>query len=353
MARRKPANVHGLLVIDKPRGCTSHDVVDRVRRALGERKVGHSGTLDPDATGVLLVGVGDATRLLRFLDMVFLDGEMTTLKTYRGSVVLGTETDSLDSTGTVTANHDMEAVVATLTVNSLQELLDTHFRGTIMQIPPMVSAIRVDGRRLHELAREGVEVERQPRPVKVHDIRVLDIRGPVIDIEVSCSSGTFVRTLAADIGRALNGGAHLRDLRRTAIGRFALDEAITLEQLEIHDVGGARRLLQPVEACVRGLSTLVADDELGAAVAVGKVLPASLFTGSAPWAVVSASSASASSYGDETTKGRLLGVYEPFANERVGEGMARPVVVLASPHLPTASDSRLNGPIGRLPLDPK
>lgn len=326
MARRKPAHVHGLLVIDKPRGCTSHDVVDRVRRTLGERKVGHSGTLDPDATGVLLVGVGDATRLLRFLDMVSLDGEMTTLKIYRGSVVLGTETDSLDSTGSVTANHDMGAVVATLTLNAVQELLDTHFRGDIMQVPPMVSAIRVDGRRLHELAREGVEVERQPRPVTVHDIRALDVRGSIIDIEVVCSSGTFIRTLAADIGRTLKGGAHLRDLRRTAIGRFTLDEAITLEQLEAHDVVGARGLLQPVVACVRGLSTLVADDDLGAAVAVGKVLPASLFTGSAPWAVLSARP-----IGDNTTKEQLLGVYEPFANERVGEGMARPLVVLANP----------------------
>lgn len=326
MARRKPAQVHGLLVVDKPRGCTSHDVVDRVRRALGERKVGHSGTLDPDATGVLLVGVGDATRLLRFLDMVLIDGVMTTLKTYRGSIVLGTETDSLDSTGVVTATHDMRAIVESLNQEDVQALVDREFRGSIMQVPPMVSAIRVDGRRLHELAREGVEVDRVARPVTVHDLRILDIRGPIIDIEVSCSSGTFVRTLAADIGRALGGGAHLRNLRRTAIGTFTLEEAVSLEVLESLDVAAARRILQPVVTCVRGLSLLVATEDLVAAVSVGKVLPASLFSGPPPWAVVVAAETS-----NDNASARLLGVYEPFANARVGDDMARPVVVLAHP----------------------
>ena len=321
MARRKPAEVHGLLVIDKPRGCTSHDVVDRVRRVLGERKVGHSGTLDPDATGVLLVGVGNATRLLRFLDMVAIDGHMTTLKVYRGSVVLGTETDSLDSTGSVTATHDMQSVIADLTIEKLQELVSRDFCGPIMQVPPMVSAIRIDGRRLHELAREGIEVEREAREVTVHSIRVLSINEAVIDIEVACSSGTFIRTLAADIGRALGGGAHLRDLRRTAIGRFSLDESVTLEKLESADTNAARQQLLPVATCVRGLSCLLADEEMRDAVAVGKVVTASLFSGEPPWAVIADTDA-----GERV----LLGVYEPFANERVGDGMARPLVVLPS-----------------------
>ena len=322
MARRKPAQVHGLLVVDKPRGCTSHDVVDRVRRALGERKVGHSGTLDPDATGVLLIGVGHATRLLRFLDLVTIEDLPTTLKVYRGSVVLGSETDSLDSTGAVTATYDMDATVSSLTVDGLQKLVDQNFRGTILQVPPMVSAIRIDGRRLHELAREGVEVEREAREVTVHDISILGLRGPIIDIEVACSSGTFIRTLAADIGRALGGGAHLRDLRRTRIGQFGLEESISLEQLEAGDPAESRNLLLPVVACVRGLSIVQADDELRAAIAVGKVVPDSLFSGPPPWAVVK-----------ETVTGpqELLGVYEPFANDRVGEAMARPLVVLADP----------------------
>lgn len=321
MARRRPAQVHGLLVLDKPRGCTSHDVVDRVRRALGERKVGHSGTLDPDATGVLLVGVGRATRLLRFLDVVHIDGHTTTRKVYRGSVVLGTETDSLDSTGRLVATHDMGEVISSVTVAGLQALVDAHFRGVIEQIPPMVSAIRVDGRRMHELARAGIEMERQPRHVSIHDIRILGVTGNVIDIEVACSSGTFIRTLAADIGRALGGGAHLRDLRRLAVGSFSVDEAITLEDLESVGQERARLMMLPVVACVRGLSSLRADPDLQDAVAKGSVLRAAVFSGPPPWAVVRSGST-----GDTD----LLAVYEPFANDRVGADMARPVVVLTT-----------------------
>lgn len=321
MARRKPAQVHGLLIVDKPRHCTSHDVVDRVRRALGERKVGHSGTLDPDATGVLLCGVGDATRLLRFLDIVHLEGRTTTSKTYRGSVVLGIETDSLDSTGTVTATHDMADVVSELSVSGLQEFADARFRGDIEQIPPMVSAIRIDGRRLHEMARAGLEVERHARDVTIHRIRILALVGNVIDIEVSCSSGTFIRTLAADIGRALGGGAHLRDLRRTAIGPFSVAEAVTLEDLESMDQDAARRSVLPVTACVRGLSQQHVDAERRAAIAVGAVLPATTFAGPPPWAAL----------GDAADGSEeLLAVYEPFVNARVGSGMARPLVVLAN-----------------------
>ena len=321
MARRKPAQVHGLVIVDKPRQCTSHDVVDRVRRVLGERKVGHSGTLDPDATGVLLCGVGDATRLLRFLDVVHLEGRTTTSKTYTGSVVLGIETDSLDSTGAVTATHDMSKLMAELSVNGLQEFVDARFRGNIEQVPPMVSAIRVDGRRLHEMARAGMEVDRQAREVTIHDIRILDLEQNVIDIEVSCSSGTFIRTLAADIGRALGGGAHLRNLRRTAIGPYSVSEAVTLEVLESMDQDLARRSLLPMTACVRGLSQQYVDTELRGAIAVGAVLPATTFAGPPPWAAV----------GDAADGSEeLLAVYEPFANARVGTGMARPLVVLVN-----------------------
>ena len=124
MARRKPAQVHGLLVVDKPAGMTSHDVVDRARRLLGERKVGHSGTLDPDATGVLLLGVGDATRLLRFLDNVTIDGQLTTSKSYTGTVVLGSETTTLDAAGEVTATYDMTQIISRLTIELVQEIVD-------------------------------------------------------------------------------------------------------------------------------------------------------------------------------------------------------------------------------------
>ena len=190
MARRKPAQVHGLLVVDKPAGMTSHDVVDKARRILGERKIGHSGTLDPDATGVLLLGVGDATRLLRFLDNVTIDGRATTSKSYTGTVVLGTETTTLDASGEVTATYDMSAIIDGLTIEKVQAIvdgdIDQQLLGDVMQVPPMVSALKVDGKRLHELAREGIEIEREARPVTVHSFTVVAVRGYEVDIDVTC-----------------------------------------------------------------------------------------------------------------------------------------------------------------------
>jgi tRNA pseudouridine55 synthase len=323
MARRKPAQVHGLLVVDKPAGMTSHDVVDKARRILGERKIGHSGTLDPDATGVLLLGVGDATRLLRFLDNVTIDGRATTSKSYTGTVVLGTETTTLDAAGEVTAIYDMSAIIDGLTVDKVQAIVDGNvgqqLLGDVMQVPPMVSALKVDGKRLHELAREGIEIEREARPVTVHSFAVLAVRGNEIDIDVTCSSGTYIRTLAADLGTLMGGGAHLKNLRRTSIGRFTTSDAVTLDELSSDD-SEPHSYLRPVLECVRGLTRLDADADVRAAVAVGKVLPASVFEGygPAPWAVVDA---------DE----RLIAVYEPFSNEKVGADMARPSIVLITP----------------------
>jgi tRNA pseudouridine55 synthase len=325
MARRKPAQVHGLLVVDKPAGMTSHDVVDQARRLLGERKIGHSGTLDPDATGVLLLGVGDATRLLRFLDNVMIDGRATTSKSYTGTVVLGTETTTLDASGEVTATYDMSAVIDGLTVDKVQAIVDGNvgqqLLGDIMQVPPMVSALKVDGKRLHELAREGIEIEREARPVTVHSFRVVAIRDNEIDIDVTCSSGTYIRTLAADLGTIMGGGAHLKNLRRTSIGRFTISDTVTLDKLKS---GGSpaeiQTFLRPVIDCVRGLTRFDADADVLAAVAVGKVLPAALFAGNglAPWAVVDANE-------------RLIAVYEPLSNEKVGADMARPTIVLITP----------------------
>lgn len=211
---RKPATVHGFVVVDKPVGITSHDVVARLRRRFSERRVGHSGTLDPDATGVLIVALGNATRLLQFL------GDLP--KTYTGEVVFGTSTSTLDASGEVTASRDMSM----LTIERVREASKA-FVGDIEQIPPMVSAIKVGGRRLHEIAREGGEVERAPRQVTIHRYVVGDIvdrvdENPVVNIEVTCSSGTYIRTLAADLGEALGGVAHLRNLRRRAIGDFVL-----------------------------------------------------------------------------------------------------------------------------------
>jgi tRNA pseudouridine55 synthase len=303
---------------------TSHDVVDKARRLLGERKIGHSGTLDPDATGVLLLGVGDATRLMRFLDNVTIDGRSTTSKSYTGTVVLGSETTTLDAAGEVTATHDMSAIIDGLTVDKVQAIVDGNvgqqLLGDVMQVPPMVSALKVDGKRLHELAREGIEIEREARPVTVHSFAVLAVRGNEIDIDVTCSSGTYIRTLAADLGTIMGGGAHLKNLRRTSIGRFEVADAVALDELSADD-SEPHSYLRPVLECVRGLTLFDADADVRAAVAVGKVLPASVFEshGPAPWAVVDIDD-------------RLIAVYEPFSNDKAGADMARPTIVLITPN---------------------
>ncbi len=281
----------GVAVVDKPAGCTSHDVVARARRVLGTRKVGHAGTLDPDATGVLVLGVGRATRLLRYA------GDLA--KAYRGEVVLGVATSTLDAAGEVVATADMAGV-------GLDEaqVAAAAMVGTIQQVPPMVSAVQVGGRRLHELARAGIEVEREARTVAVHRFDVLDEVEPgVLRVVVECSSGTYVRSLAADLGVALGGVAHLRALRRTAVGPFTEDRARPVEELE---------LLPPV-AAVPHLTTVAVDDEAAALVRTGRPLDRAgptAFPGDGPWAVVG-------------PDGGLLAVY------RADRERARPDVVLA------------------------
>lgn len=288
MAKRRPPTVHGLAVVDKPAGVTSHDVVGMLRRRFGERRVGHAGTLDPDATGVLLVGVGSVTRLLRFLTELG--------KTYTGEVVLGVETSTLDAAGEVTARHDM----ADVTVADARRAVAEHLTGDIMQVPPMVSALKVGGRRLHELAREGIEVDRAARPVSVTRFDVEPTATPgVLRIVVTCSSGTYVRSLAADLGRLLGGGAHLRALRRTAIGSFTEAEAAPPDLCA---------LLAP-RVALRDRTQVTVDDATAALVRTGRVLPA--FAGQGPWAVVD-------------DHGELLALYEAFR-----DGEAKPAVVLA------------------------
>lgn len=281
----------GLAVIDKPAGWTSHDVVAKSRGILHNKKVGHSGTLDPDATGVLLLGVGRVTRLLRFLTAL--------PKTYVGEMVLGVETSTLDAAGEVVATHDMSGVTAEQVEEAARR-----FVGDIEQVPPMVSAVRVGGKRLHQLARQGEVVEREPRPVTVHrlEAQALDEQEGVYRLDVDCSSGTFIRTLAADIGAALGGGAHLRALRRTAIGSFTVGEATTIEGITV---------LAPAEA-LRDYASVIVPEEVAVAVSYGKVLPLDLLgvEGDGPWAVLDA-------------EGDLLAVYEAH------KGDTKPAVVLA------------------------
>ena len=288
------AGPHGLAVVDKAAGWTSHDVVAKARGQLGTRKVGHSGTLDPDATGVLLLGVGKVTRLLKYLGYPE--------KRYTGTVVLGTATSTLDASGEVTGTWDMSSVGLDLMRRGADALT-----GDILQIPPMVSAVQIDGQRLHELARKGIEVDRAPRKVTVRSFTVGEPVAPgEFPIEVSCSSGTYIRSLAADLGEALGGGAHLKDLRRTAIGAFGADAGVAIEEL------GPEHLLAP-PAAVAHLGQIVANEELAVAVSHGKQLPLDVLgaSGLGPWAVL-----------DEA--GELLAVYEPHRT-----GTAKPSVVLA------------------------
>ncbi len=285
--------LHGLVVVDKEPGWTSHDVVARCRRVFGQRRVGHAGTLDPDATGVLLVCLGRVTRLARFLTAL--------PKEYVGEVVLGSTTSTLDASGDVTATFDMESVDLRQVRKAAAGLT-----GAIEQVPPMVSAVKVGGRRLHALAREGVEVERAPRPVRVDrfDVEATDEPG-VYRIEVVCSSGTYVRVLAADLGAALDGGAHLRNLRRTRIGSFDVAAARTVGELTTAAV------LTPAQA-MRDLDQVVVGPEVARLISRGLPLdrvPLGI-AGDGPWGLV-----------DEGH--HLLAVYEPTETDRV-----RPAVVL-------------------------
>ncbi len=285
---------NGLVVVDKPPGCTSHDVVARCRRILGLRRVGHAGTLDPDATGVLLVGVGRATRLLRFLSGLDKD--------YRAEIVLGVATDTLDASGSVTGRWDMSAV----TLDSARAAA-RRLTGVIEQRPPMVSAVKVGGRALHTLARQGIEVDRPTRPVTVTRFE-LDATGEpgVLAAGVTCSSGTYVRALAADLGAALGGGAHLRHLRRGRVGPFDETLARPLEALGPNDV------LPPAQALPH-LGSIAVGREVAQRVRCGRPLELEAAPeGPGPWAVVD---------GD----GALLAVYELAGAQRL-----RPAVVMAA-----------------------
>jgi tRNA pseudouridine55 synthase len=280
--------IDGLLVIDKPSGMTSHDVVARIRKVFSQKRVGHAGTLDPGATGVLLVGLGQVTRLLQYISILS--------KTYTAEVVLGSSTTTLDAFGEPTGTWDMSTVRLGQARHAAACLT-----GDIMQIPPMVSALKVGGRRLHQLARAGVTVERQARPVTVHRFDVNGLAAGVLDVEVECSSGTYVRVLADDLGRALGGGAHLRRLRRTAVGPF--DDPVPL------DVAGHSDVLPPVDA-LPWLEPVAVAPEVAAAVLHGAVLDLPV-SGPGPWRVLSC-------------EGDLLAVYEPYR-----DGQAKPRVVLS------------------------
>lgn len=258
----------GFVVVDKPAGMTSHDVVGRCRRIFAQKRIGHAGTLDPDATGVLLVGLGRATRLMQYMSGL--------PKRYTTEIVLGTATSTLDAAGEVTATWDMSAV----TIADAREVA-VKLTGDIEQVPPMVSAVKVGGRRLHELARRGIVVERAPRPVTIHRFDLDDLGGGVLRATVDCSSGTYIRVLADDLGRMLGGGAHVRNLRRGAVGPFGEIDALPLDAV-------GPDCVRPPAAMLPWLESATVEGDLEAAVRSGRPLsPEELgAAGRGPWRVL-------------------------------------------------------------------
>ncbi|HVL51089.1 MAG TPA: tRNA pseudouridine(55) synthase TruB [Actinomycetota bacterium] len=234
-----PAAVSGLLVVDKPTGCTSHDVVNRLRRVFGTSKVGHAGTLDPAATGVLVAGIGKATRLLAFLQ--------GTSKEYRAVVRFGVTTTTQDAEGEIVSETSCE-----LDIEKVRAAAEP-FVGEISQLPPMVSAVKVRGEPLYKAARRGEEVEREPRTVRIFALEVesFDPSNRSATVYVKCSSGTFIRTLGADLGESLGCGAHLSALRRLSVGSFNESEAVSLEDLEKMDREQAEAALLPMHEAMR------------------------------------------------------------------------------------------------------
>ena len=277
--------VEGLLLVDKPAGVTSHDVVDSVRRTLDTKKVGHAGTLDPMATGLLLIGVGRATRLLRFLGGL--------VKTYEGTLRLGVETDTLDADGGVIRESPVD-VTNEQVAEAMRSLV-----GESLQRPPAYSAVKVGGRKLYEAARAGEHLEAEPRTIRVDAFDLLSFDPPDVTFRVTCSGGTYVRVLAADVGAAVSTGAHLMALRRTAIGPYRAEDAATPEEV---------REPLPIEAAVGHLPRLDLEADEAEAASHGRPLgPADI----------------AGPYGVFGPDGRLIGVYEDDGPR------ARPQVILA------------------------
>lgn len=288
----------GFLLVDKPTGWTSHDVVAKVRGLAGTRKVGHAGTLDPMATGLLVLGLGRATRLLRFVS--------DRSKVYEARAQFGVATDTLDADGTETSREPMA-----VSQSDVERALEA-FRGDIQQVPPMTSAIKVSGRKLYELAREGKEIDRPPRAVTIHSLQLTGFENgdfPIVEFRTECSSGTYVRSLADDIAASLGGRAHLVALRRTSIGSLSVDDARPLEEY-IADP----ELVPPAVLSLAGgladMTRVQVDEELGRRISHGTVLPLADLPIEAATAVVD-------------NDGRLLAVYGPR------DESARPEVVIA------------------------
>lgn len=235
--------LNGIIIIQKEAGYTSHDVVAKMRGICKQKKIGHTGTLDPQATGVLPVCLGSGTKLCDMLT----DKD----KEYVAELLLGVETDTQDTTGQVIRTSPVEASETEVTAAVMS------FQGVYHQIPPMYSALKVDGKKLYELARAGKEVERKAREVFIHEIEILELALPVVKMRVACSKGTYIRTLCADIGEKLGCGGTMKSLQRTRVGSFTLDRAVTLKELETYrDENRLDELLFPVDSAFAGCPKL-------------------------------------------------------------------------------------------------
>jgi len=245
----KFASMDGLIVVDKPAGLTSHDVVLRIRRLLGGGKTGHCGTLDPDATGLLLVTVGKATRLFPFLS--------SSEKTYQGTMRLGFSTDTYDASGRPTSPETTDFPPEAAVREAMRA-----YEGLIRQVPPPYSAKKLDGKPLYKLARAEQEVSPKPQDVRVFSFTLESWRPPLVDFKASCASGTYIRSLAHDLGRQLGCGAHLASLRRIRSGEFEIGDSHLLEEVEqLGSAGSLPTVLVPMEKLLPGLPALSVDDD--------------------------------------------------------------------------------------------
>lgn len=286
--KRTWQQVDGVLLLDKPIGLTSNDALQKARRLFSAAKGGHTGTLDPLASGLLPLCFGEATKFSADL----LDAD----KTYEAVLRLGVTTDSGDAEGQVTAT-----LPVSVSETDIEDVLP-RFLGAIQQIPPMHSALKRNGRPLYELARKGIEVEREPRAVVIHAINLLGFDGDTLSLRVACSKGTYIRVLAADIGEALGCGAHLAALRRTVVGSLDLARAVSLAELEALDESDRLQCLQPVDALLHTLPVVTLEGEAAERFSHGNPvdLPAGL-------------SGKIRVYAD----GRLIGVGEPGGDGRL------------------------------------
>ena len=256
--------LHGILNVDKPPAITTMDVVRRLKRASGQKRVGHGGTLDPVATGVVPVFFGHATRVMEYL--------INSTKDYRTEVELGVETDTYDSLGSPTKQRDASSVTA----DQVEQALES-FRGTIHQVPPMFSALKRDGKRLYDLARSGIEVEREARVVEVQHLEMVRWDPPIATLEIRCGRGFYVRSLAHDLGQTLGCGGHMKSLVRQRSGPFRLSEAQSLEDaMTVFEDGDGQNLLRPPDVVLGHLRAVIADRGIETLIRKGQSLPPGL-----------------------------------------------------------------------------